>query len=68
MINNEMEKKFSAIVIAVQSNHFDVARQVFDLSIETAVNDKLDEAIDMLKENGELLLSNEIIRLKEKAT
>lgn len=68
MTNNEIGKKFSAIVIAIQSNHLNVARQVFDLSIQTAVNEKLDQAIEILKENGEIILSNEIVRLKERET
>ena len=64
--NREMNERFGAIIIAAQNGHIDIARQIFDLSLEFAVADALDQAIDLLRQAGNTS-SCEIIRLlKEK--
>jgi hypothetical protein len=60
----ETEEKFCAIIIAIQNGNITIARRVFDICIHNAANDKIDLAINLLKENGQEILGNELDRLK----
>ena len=40
-----MEEKFGALIIAVQNGHMDIARKIFDLSLEQVRNDAIDQAV-----------------------
>ena len=64
----ETEEKFCAIIIAIQNGNVTIARRVFDHCIHNAVNEKLDRAINLLRENGQEILGDELDRLKSKAT
>ena len=63
----ETEEKFCAIIIAIQNGNVTIARRVFDFCIHNAANDKLDLAINLLRENGQEILSNELDRIKNTA-
>ena len=60
----ETEEKFCAIIIAIQNGNITIARRVFDICVNDAVNDKLDQAVDLLKRNGHTSLCRELDRLK----
>ena len=45
----EMEQKFDAIYMAISHGHIDAARSAFRISIQTAVDEKLNQIIDYLE-------------------
>ena len=52
MDSKEMEQKFDAIYMAILHGHINAARVVFRLSIQIAIDEKLDQIIAFLeKEN-----------------
>ena len=63
----ETEEKFCAIIIAIQNGNVTIARRVFDFCLHNAANDKLDLAINLLRENGQEILGNELDRIKNTA-
>lgn len=60
----ETEENFCAIIIAIQNGKITIARRVFDFCVNNAANDKLDRAINLLRNNGNINLSRELDRLK----
>ena len=52
MDTTEMEQKFDAIYMAILHGHINAARSAFKISIQIAIDEKLDQIIDYLeKEN-----------------
>ena len=49
MDSQEMEQKFDAIYVAILHGHITAARSAFRISIEIAVDEKLDQIIDFLE-------------------
>jgi len=49
MDSKEMEQKFDAIYMAILHGHIATARSAFKISIQIAVDAKLDQIIDFLK-------------------
>jgi len=60
----ETEEKFSAIIIAIQNGNINIARRVFDFCINSAANEKLDQAISLLRKNGYILPGHQLDKLK----
>lgn len=61
-----MEEKFSALIIAVQSGHMDIARKIFDLSMEETRNNAIDQAVAIADGTGYAKLGKAISKLKIK--
>ena len=61
-----MEEKFSALIIAVQSGHMDIARKIFDLSMEETRNNTIDQAVAIADGTGYVKLGKAISKLKVK--
>ena len=52
MDTTEMEQKFDAIYMTILHGHINAARSAFKISIQIAIDEKLDQIIDYLeKEN-----------------
>ncbi len=49
MDETEMEQKFDAIYMAILHGHITAARSAFRISIQIAVDEKLDQIIDFLE-------------------
>ena len=49
MDETEMEQKFDAIYMAILHGHIDAAHSAFKISIQIAVDEKLDQIIDFLE-------------------
>ena len=49
MDETEMEQKFDAIYMAILHGHINAARSAFRISIQTAIDEKLDQIIDYLE-------------------
>jgi len=49
MDSQEMEHKFDAIYMAILHGHITAARSAFRISIQIAVDEKLDQIIDFLE-------------------
>jgi len=49
MDSKEMEQKFDAIYMAILQGHITAARSAFKISIQIAVDAKLDQIINFLK-------------------
>ena len=64
----ETEENFCAIIIAIQNGNITIARRVFDVCLNNAVNDRFDRAINLLRKNGYITLSRELDRLKNEAS
>lgn len=56
MDEQEIDEKFGAIVIAIESERIDVARQVFDILLEEVIKDEINREIESIKRNIEVLL------------
>lgn len=59
MNNEELEQKFSAIVIAIQSEKIDIARQIFNITLKSAVDSSIDKAVNTLNNEKDSLLLEE---------
>lgn len=51
MDEKEMEQKFDAIHMAILHGHINAARVAFRMSIQIAIDEKLDQIIDYLEKN-----------------
>jgi len=49
MDSKEMEQKFDAIYMAIMHGQLTAARSAFKVSIQIAIDEKLDQIIDFLK-------------------
>ncbi len=49
MYSKEMEQKFDAIYMAIMHGKFTAARSAFKISIQIAIDEKLDQIIDFLE-------------------
>lgn len=49
MDSKEMEQKFDAIYMAILHGHITAARSAFRISIQIAIDEKLDQIIDFLE-------------------
>ncbi len=49
MDETEMEQKFDAIYMAILHGHITAARSAFKISIQIAIDEKLDQIIDFLE-------------------
>ena len=49
MDTTEMEQKFDAIYMAILHGHINAARSAFKISIQIAIDEKLDQIIDYLE-------------------
>ncbi len=49
MDSKEMEQKFDAIYMAILHGHITAARSAFKISIQIAIDEKLDQIIDFLE-------------------
>ena len=49
MDDTEMEQKFDAIYMAILHGHIQAARSAFKISIQIAIDEKLDQIIDYLE-------------------
>ena len=49
MDEKEMEQKFDAIYMAILHGHITAARNAFKISIQIAIDEKLDQIIDYLE-------------------
>ena len=49
MDSQEMEQKFDAIYMAILLGHITAARSAFRISIQIAIDEKLDQIIDFLE-------------------
>ncbi len=49
MDSKEMEQKFDAIYMAILQGHITAARSAFKISIQIAIDEKLDQIIDFLE-------------------
>ncbi|MCH8262116.1 MAG: hypothetical protein IIA77_03560 [Proteobacteria bacterium] len=49
MDSREMEQKFDAIYMAIMHGHITAARSAFKISIQIAIDEKLDQIIDFLE-------------------
>ena len=58
----EMDERFGALIIAAQNGHIEIARQLFDMSLDIAAMNSLDQAIELLNQTGNTR-SCEIINL-----
>lgn len=56
MNKEELEQKFGAIVIAVQNGKIDIARKIFDITLEKEIEHEIDQVIESMKRNIEVLL------------
>ena len=65
MDETEIEQKFDAIYMAITLGHIRSARRAFEASINHAVNDKLNQAIEILENKGLYFLVEDIEELKE---
>jgi len=50
--NQETDERFDAMIIAVQNGHINIAREIFDMSLEIATINALDQAIELLNRSG----------------
>lgn len=66
MDNNEIEEKFGALIIAVQNDRIDIARKIFDLSMENARNHAIDQAVTIAEGTGNARLGKALSKLKVK--
>lgn len=64
--DTEKKEKFGALIIAVQSGHIDIARKIFDLSMEEARNTAIDQAVTIAEGTGYARLGKAIKKLKVK--
>lgn len=64
MKDREIEEKFSAIVMAISTGHFNAARRVFETSLTNAANEKIDQAATIAEITGESLIANRIRNLR----
>ncbi len=51
MDTTEMEQKFDAIYMAIVHGHITAARCAFKMSIQIAIDERLDQIIDYLEKN-----------------
>ena len=49
MDSKEMEQKFDAIYMAILHGHITAARSAYKISIQIAIDEKLDQIIDFLE-------------------
>jgi len=49
MDSRQMEQKFDAIYMAILHGHITAARSAFKISIQIAIDEKLDQIIDFLE-------------------
>ena len=49
MDSRQMEQKFDAIYMAIMHGHITAARSAFKISIQIAIDEKLDQIIDFLE-------------------
>ena len=61
--NKEMEEKFGALIIAVQNGHIDIARKIFDLSLEDARKNAIEQAVTIAEGTGYPRLAKAIGKL-----
>lgn len=61
---NEIEEKFNALIIAVQSGHLDIARKIFDVYILETRNNAIDQAVTIAEGTGYTRLGKAIKKLK----
>ena len=52
MDSKEMEQKFDAIYMAILHGHITAARSAFKISIQIAIDEKLDQLIDFMEREG----------------
>ena len=50
MDEKDMEQKFDAIYMSILHGHITAARSAFKISIQIAIDEKLDQIIDFLEE------------------
>lgn len=59
------EQRFAAIYMAIQFGHSNAARSTFEDSVDEAINDKLDQVIEILEKKGLFFAIEDIEKLKE---
>ena len=64
MEETEMEQKFDAIYMAILHGQINAARSAFKISIQIAIDEKLDQIIDFLEEEDMSFLVADIKKLK----
>jgi len=64
MDTTEMEQKFDAIYMAILHGHITAARSAFKISIQIAIDEKLDQIIDFLEKEDMSFLVEDIKKLK----
>lgn len=65
MDSPEREQQFDAIYMAITFGHIKAARNAFEISMNQAVNDKLNKVIAILKKKDLYFLIEDIEKLKE---
>ena len=60
----EKEQKFDAIYMAIQHGYITAARSAFEASLQIAVDEKLDQIINIFEKKGAHCLIEDIQKLK----
>ena len=64
MDETEMEQKFDAIYMAILHGQINAARSAFKISIQIAIDEKLDQVINIFEKERMFFLVEDIKKLK----
>ena len=65
MTEQEIDQKFDEMLMFIYAGRVSSGRNVFTNTIRSAINEKLDQVIEILEKKNAITLANEIRQLKK---